>query len=79
MAPVYLIPSLIDTFTRKYNDDEPGTVGDLVVQHLVGSLFECDEGSFVYVGVMNDRAMVRPINSEVVMEMRFDTNISWVF
>jgi hypothetical protein len=54
-------------------------VGDLVEQHLIGTLFECEEGSYVYVGKADGEAFVRPINSEIIIKMGFDVSIRWIF
>jgi hypothetical protein len=79
LAPVYLIPALIHTFKFRYKNDEPKTVGDLVEQHLIGTLFECEDGYYVYVGKADGEAFVRPINSEIISKMGFDVSIRWIF
>ena len=82
-VPVYIVPSLIDTFSMKHRENQPKKLGDLMdSMAYVGAIFVLceDETDWTYQGKSpSGKAMCRPINSQFIFELSPDKEIKYVF
>lgn len=82
-VPEYIVPALIETFDKGFKENHPQTLRDLMEHsaHL-GSLFVLceDDTDWQYLGKSpSGKAMCRPFNSELVLEISPDKSIKYIF
>lgn len=84
--PVYIVPALIESFATKFRGDDPKTLDELVRQTWgVNALFTVSDRdgfniNYTYVGLSTSgKALCRPDNSNLVIELNLDTEIKNVF
>ena len=82
-VPPYMVPALLRTFAANHREDEPKFVSDLMAQNRFMDCFFTlteDGTDWTYLGVSsNGKALCRPINSNLVMEINAEKQIKYAF
>ncbi len=81
--PSYIVPDMIYFFANKHIENEPRTIHELMSQ---GKYLDCmftlteDGTDWTYLGVSpNGKALCRPINSHLVLEINTEKGIKYAF
>lgn len=82
-VPPYIVPALLRTFALNHRETEPKIIKDLIDsnKHLGAMFVLLEDGSdWTYQGVSSSgKALCRPFNSPLLMEISSEKEIKYVF